>query len=226
MKTIPTTLVLILLSAAGLAAETRKLTLRAYLHDPVKPRGTEFSVEGDAKQSLPLRVGAISSAVEVAVTDGELRLQLADGKRAALAKVPGEWSSAIAIILPGATKDATPPYRVLLLDDSTKGFPWGSSQAVNLLSIDGAIQAGEHKLILQAGKTTAVPAVHKVNEFNIAQTNFHYKQGEQWVPFTERQLQYVDEMRRVFLIHATPGSQRPFVTTLVDHKPQELLDEN
>ncbi len=71
---------------------------------------------------------------------------------------------------------------------------------MNLLSIDSAIQAGEHKLILQAGKTTAVPAVHKVNEFNIAQTNFHYKQGEQWVPFTERQLQYVDEMRRVFLI--------------------------
>lgn len=226
MKTIPTILVLTLLSAASLAAETRKLMLRAYLHDPVKPRGTEFSVEGGAKQPLPLRTGMLSSPVEVPVADGELRLQLADGQRAALAKVPGDWASIIAIIVPGTGKEATLPYRLLLLDDSPKAFPWGGSQAVNMLPIDSAIQAGEHKLILQAGKTTAVPAVRQVNEFNIAQTNFHYKQGEQWVPFTERQLQYVDEMRRVFLIHATPGSQRPFVTTLVDHKPVELSDKN
>jgi hypothetical protein len=226
MRTIASTLILLFLGTASLAADTKKLVLRAYLHDPVKPRGAEFKVEGGDPQPLPLRTGALSSAVEVPVTDGELRLQLADGKRAALAKVPGEWTNAIAIILPDTAKDAALPYRVLMLEDSAKAFPWGSSQAVNLLPIDGAIQAGEHKLILQSGKVTRVPAVRQVNEFNIAQTNFNYQQGERWVPFTERQLQYLDEMRRVFLIYATPGSQRPFVTTLVDHKPVELSEKN
>jgi hypothetical protein len=33
-------------------------------------------------------------------------------------------------------------------------------------------------------------------------------------------LQFVDDMRRVFLIYSTPGAQQPFVTTLIDHQPR------
>jgi hypothetical protein len=225
MKAIPATLLLMVLSVVCLRAETRKLMLRAYLHDPSKANGPEFSVEG-GKQPLPLRADMISSAVEVALNDGDLRLQFADGQQAAQAKVPGKWTSAIAIIVPGPGSDAALPYRMLLLDDSATTFPWGTSQAVNLLGSDSEITAGELKLTLEAGKITPVPAVRQRDELNIAQTNFRCKVDGQWVLFAERQLQYVDDTRRVFLIHAIPGSQRPFVTTLLDHKPDDLPEKN
>ena len=61
-----------------------------------------------------------------------------------------------------------------------------------------------------------MPPVTKVNEFNMAQTNFYYQQGEAWVVFTERQLQYLDASRRLFIIHATPGALQPTITTIVD----------
>jgi hypothetical protein len=64
-----------------------------------------------------------------------------------------------------------------------------------------------------------VPPVTKVNEFNMAQTNFFYQQGEAWVVFTERQLQYLDASRRLFIIHATPGALQPTITTIVDIMP-------
>ena len=61
-----------------------------------------------------------------------------------------------------------------------------------------------------------MPPVTKVNEFNMAQTNFFYQQGEAWVVFTERQLQYLDASRRLFIIHSTPGALQPTITTIVD----------
>jgi hypothetical protein len=59
--------------------------------------------------------------------------------------------------------------------------------------------------------------VSKKDEFNMAQTNFYYKEKDAWVPFIERQLQYVDTTRRIFLVYLTPGSTQPFVTTIVDN---------
>jgi hypothetical protein len=53
----------------------------------------------------------------------------------------------------------------------------------------------------------------------MAQTNFYYQQGEAWVPFTERQLQFLDVCRRIFIIHATPGALQPTITTIVDIMP-------
>jgi hypothetical protein len=54
----------------------------------------------------------------------------------------------------------------------------------------------------------------------MAQVNFYLRDGETLVPFTERRLRFVDEIRRIFLVHATPGSQQPTVTTLVDYQPR------
>jgi len=106
--------------------------------------------------------------------------------------------------------------RWVLPDGSEKAFPAGESAGLPLISAETAIQAGEHRLPVHPGKITRVPPVKKVDEFNMAQTNFYYQQGGSWVAFTERQLQFLDASRRVFIIHATPGAIQPTVTTIVD----------
>jgi hypothetical protein len=85
-----------------------------------------------------------------------------------------------------------------------------------LIGVKTAIQAGEHRLPINLGEITRVPPVTKVNEYNMAQTNFYYQKGYSWVAFTERQLQYFDAYRRLFIVHATPGALTPKVTTIVD----------
>ena len=129
--------------------------------------------------------------------------------------LPPNLKRAVVIVLP-APAGEKPAYRMLLIDDSAKAFPGGESRVLPLIGVETAIQAGEHRLPIHPGKITRVPPVTKVNEFNMAQTNFYYQEGEAWVPFTERQLQYLDASRRLFIIHATPGALQPTITTIVD----------
>ena len=203
------------------AQPARELEMRAYLHDPVRPATTlQFKDKSGTLTALDLRTEGLSPACKTTLQDEELVIHLSDGGVAARVKVPAEIKRAAVLLLPAA-KEAVPPYRMIVLDDSPAAFRWGESKVISLLGVETAVQAGEHKLPLPAGKITALPEVKKVDEFNMAQTNFYYREGGAWVPFTERRLQFTNEVRRIFVVHATPGSQQPFVTTLVDYKPHE-----
>ncbi|MEO5713731.1 MAG: hypothetical protein ABIT37_09615 [Luteolibacter sp.] len=136
---------------------------------------------------------------------------------AATVKVGDGVTSLIVIILPGS--QSKPPFRMIALDDSPKSFPWGESKAVNLTPVDFALEVGDQKLLLPGGKITAVPKVTKVDEYNRAQTNFYYKDGEQWVVASERPMQYVATLRRLFLIYKTPNALAPDVRTVIDQPP-------
>jgi hypothetical protein len=81
---------------------------------------------------------------------------------------------------------------VVLINEAPDVFKRGESRAVSLVPVETALQAGEHKLQILPGKVVA---------------------------FTERQLQFLDEFRRVFLIHITPGATQPFVSTILDAAP-------
>ncbi len=134
---------------------------------------------------------------------------------AASTNLPKDMKRVIAVIMPSPSSK-TLAYRMMIIDDSEKGFPKGESLVLSLVGVEIAVEAGEHKLPISPGKITRVPPVKEVNDFNMAQTNFYYQQKESWVTFTERQLQYLDACRRLFIIHVTPGALQPTVTTIVD----------
>jgi hypothetical protein len=213
------------LSADAQSSEGAPLIqIRAMLHDPVNPAAELFVPEKSGTvEKLNLVAASLSETQTVRTINGSLVLYksaTADLKKpqegvAATVKVPANLKRAIAIIIP-AQAGQNPAYRMVLIDDSAAGFPKGESRVLSLLGVDTAIEAGEHKLPVSPGKITNVPAVKKVNEFNMAQTNFYFKEGTSWVAFTERQLQYLDDFRRIFIVHVTPGSTQPFVSTVVD----------
>jgi hypothetical protein len=213
---------LLLATITPLVAQTRRdIELRAFLHDPVRPAARlQYPDKTRSLQPLALMVEGLSEPCTASLVDDELLLHDESGAIAARGKVAASCKRAAVIVLPAAA-GSTPPYRLIVLDDAPSAFPWGSSQVISLLGVETALQAGEHRIALPPGKNTALPEVKKVDEFNMAQVNFHYREGQQWVPFTERRLQFVGDIRRIFLVHATPGSQRPFVVTLVDHRPPE-----
>jgi hypothetical protein len=218
-------------SLAAHAQEKEKqvpVQIRAVLHDPANPTANLFySDKTGAVVPLEFRPKDLTDPLLMLPANGSLVLYdkaaIDPGNPAASlaasAKLPAGIKRAIAVVLP-ARPGAKPAYRLMVIDDSESAFSGGESLALSLLGMETAIQAGEHKLPVHPGKITRVPPVRKVNEFNMAQTNFYYKDGGSWVAFTERQLQYIDACRRLFIIHVTPGALQPTVTTIVDINPK------
>jgi len=203
------------------------LQVRAVLHDPVHPVAELYLPDPTGTVvKLKLVAEGLSEAQTSQPVNGSLVLYNTDkvdpknpaASLAASVIIPPNTKRAIIVVLP-APPAATPAYRMVLINDADAAFPKGESRVLSLLPVDTAIKAGEHSLPVPAGKIVHVPAVKKVNEFNMAQTNFYYKDGTDWVPFTERQLQYLDEFRRIFIVHVTPGATQPSVTTVIDTTP-------
>lgn len=206
-----------------------KISIRATLHDPVNPVADLF-VADDAGgfARLNLIPQGLSNAQLTVPVNGSLALYKTaavdiknpQASMVASVKVPQGLKKGIIVIVP-AGENANPPYRMVLVDDSPTGFPKGESRVLSLVPVETALEIGEHKLPAASGKLTNVPPVKKVNEFNMAQTNFYYKDRatSSWVPITERQLQYLDEFRRIFIIHTTLGAADPSVATIVDTAP-------
>jgi len=216
------------LPVAGQAQQDAPLPvrIRAVLHDPVHPTAELFYPDKTGTVvKLDFRPQDLTQELSMLPVNGSLVLYdkaVIDPKKpeaslAASVKLPPDLKRAMVVVLPAAA-GSKPAYRMVVIDDSDKAFPKGESRVLPLVGVETAIQAGEHKLPVHPGKITTVPPVTKRNEFNMAQTNFYYQQGKAWVPFTERQLQYLDAYRRIFIIHATPGALQPTITTIVDTK--------
>jgi hypothetical protein len=233
IRRISATLALLFGWVAFAVGQDSALQIRAVLQDPAHPEA-KFFVGKVSEPLLPLKLAeeGLTESQKVATENGSLNLFSSAtvdktnplASLAATVKVPVGPSRLIVIIVPGAP-GATPPYRMVVLDDAPTSFPWGESKAVNLTPVDFALEVGDQKLLLPGGKITAIPKVTKLDEYYRAQTNFYYKQADQWVVAAERQMQYVDTLRRVFVIYKTPDALAPDVRTLVD-QPPAVLEKN
>jgi hypothetical protein len=201
---------------------------RAVLHDPKNPVANLFYADKTGT-IVPLNFSPqdLTEAMFTVPMNGSLVLYDKaevdpDNPAASLVasvKLPPNIKRAIVVVLP-APEGKKPAYRMMVIDDSEKAFPKGESRVLPLIGVKTAIQAGEHRISIEPGKICRVPPVRSVSEYNMAQTNFYYREGEAWIVFTERQLQYMDACRRLFIIHTTPGAGSPTVTTIVDIAPE------
>jgi len=138
---------------------------------------------------------------------------------AAQVAVPKNMQRAIVIIIPGPA-NSSPAYRMVLIDDSAEAFPPGASKVLTLVSFDTALEAGEHKVLCSPGKVTNVAAVKKLDPYNMAQTDFYFKENDAWTVFSECKMKYIDAYRQIFIAYIRPGSKAPELTTLIDLMPR------
>ncbi|RYD24159.1 MAG: hypothetical protein EOP88_01285 [Verrucomicrobiaceae bacterium] len=218
--------VVVLALAKPAAGQDAKIQIRALLNDPSK-RTAELFVGKPGESMTPLQLAeeGFTEPQQVTLEDGTLKLFSSatvdkTNPQASLAgsvKIPASFTRVMLIIVPGGKGRA--PYLMVPINDDPKSFPWGESRALNMTAVDFALEVGDQKLVLPGGKITEVPKVTKVDEYNRAQTNFYYKQGDQWVIAAERQMQYVSSLRRVFLIYKSENALAPDVRTILDQPP-------
>lgn len=198
--------------------------IRAVLHDPANPAAELFYPEKKgAVVKLEFRPQDLTPPLSMLPVDGSLVLyDKADvdpknpaASVAASVKLPPNFKRALLVVSP-APAGSKPAYRMELIDDSAQAFPKGESRVISFVSMETTLDVGEHQLKISAGSITRVPAVKKVDEYNMAPTSFSYKEGDSSVTFSERQLQYLDGFRRIFIVYQTPGGSQPTVTTIVD----------
>jgi hypothetical protein len=231
--TLPNKILLLIagLIPAAVSAQSRPseppVQFRVVLHDPARGvADLHYADESGEISELNLRPKALSEALFSHPVDGRLQFfheAAVDPKKpgpalAASAKLPAGARRVMVILLP-APKERKLRYGMLILDDSEKGFPHGESRVVPLLDADLGIQAGEYRLPIRAGEITRVPPVKRVDDYHMAQTNFYYRKGDEWTVFTERQLQYLDTCRRLFIVHQSAGAAAPTVSTILDVAP-------
>lgn len=239
MSNLVLSLVLLIGMSSGVSAQQTNqaapLQLRAILHDPTNRAANLFySDKNGVIHPINFRPHDLTNVMEIQPLNGSIVLydkaiinpEKPEESVAATCKVTAEMKKIIIVVIP-APEDSKPAYRLILINDSEQTFARGESQIISLIPVDAAIQAGEHKLQIPSGKITRLPAVRGVNEYNKAQTNFYYSKNDSWIAFTERQLNYVDATRRIFIIHATLGALQPVVTTIVDTTmPTEATSTN
>ena len=178
------------LSLIGNAQEApTPVRVRAVLHDPVNPNAELFYTDkAGAVKRLDFRPRDFTEPLFMLPLNGSLVLydtavidpENLAASMAASVILPPAVQRAVVVVLPSPPGGKT-AYRIVLIDDSEKAFPFGESRALSLINVETAIQAGEHKLRVHPGKITAVPSVRKVNDFNMAQTNFYYQQDRKSV---------------------------------------------
>ncbi len=203
--------------------------IRALLHDPTRPAVDLFVADQNGVVAkLNLSPANLSPAQMTAPVNGSVvfydtaavDLKKPQDHIAGTIKLPPSTRKAIIILMP--TEPGSMRFRSLLIDETGNEFPNGESRVLSLVPVETAIEVGEHKLPLASGKITPVPAVKKVNEYHMAQMNFHYKEGANWVTFTERQVQFLDNFRRIFIIFVPPGGNQPYINTIVDTVPVKI----
>lgn len=210
------------------AETTRPLIVRAVLNDPVNP-GTVFQIRasGEVFNQLALMNEAVPEPVTIDMAGETLSLY---GEKAGDAKVPPVLAAAqipasmqrCMLIITPAPKGAKLPYQMVAFNDSPQAFPFGESRVLNTTIVPMAMEAGSTKVSVPPGAFVALKSVKDVNEYKMAQTNFYMKSGESWLPVSERQIQYLDTMRRIFIVYVTPGSTSALVRTIIDHEPPKI----
>jgi len=207
---------------------TRNIEIRAVLQDPMNP-GAAFQVRTTPStfEKLELVAEGLCIAKRISVTDNTVALY---GPTSSDPKI-GPPIVASAVVAPAVERcllvivpeppGGKLPYHLLVLDDTGKAFPFGESRVVNLTNVALGMQAGATRLSLPAHSVTPLPLIKEVNEYHMAQTNFYAKSdnGDQWMPFAERQVQYLETVRRISLIDVAPGAVAPTIRTVIDHVP-------
>lgn len=214
-------------SLAGYSQENLEppVQVRVILHAPMNPEADLYYMDR-SNEFLPVqfRTQNLSRPFNVVPLNGTLVFydkpnvdpKNLEASVAARAKIPAGIRRAIVVVAP-AGSEGKPDYRLLVIDDSKKAFSGGESLVLPLVNTKVVVHAGEHIIPVYPGKLAKVPFVEEKDDFNMAQTNFHYQEGSgSWVTFAERKLQYLEASRRIFIIHKTPRALQPQVTTIID----------
>jgi hypothetical protein len=177
----------------------------------------------------PVSRSSISEVIPCAAPNNSISfVSSADKKPLATASIPASVNSALLVFIQLPAKPIAAnnsevikpvvdnPWRVLVVDDSSKSFPHGGAFVANFYSQDIRFIIGEHKGLLHAAGMHGYEMPTDKDTFNMASVVFEFKDGEKWINASETALKFVSGIRYLIFAFADPISGRPRVESYQD----------
>jgi hypothetical protein len=214
---------LILLSALLSAQESRQIQCRFLSFGAVEnPPTVIAAAEKAAETTCPLSSSQISGKVVCLAVENKIPfLSAADRKPFATAIIPPGVNSALLVFIqvPGGSKGDAPVWKILVIEDTPKSFPFGGAFVANFYSKDIRFIIGEHKGMLHAGDLHGYTMPTERDSFNMAPVVFEFLQGDKWRIANESALRFLPGMRYLIFAYVDPVSGRPRIRTYQDFEP-------
>ncbi|MDQ8190284.1 hypothetical protein [Roseibacillus persicicus] len=127
-----------------------------------------------------------------------------------------------AIFIPSG--DADKPYKILVLDETEKAFPLGSTILVNLAPEPTRITLGEHDMTIPPGKMEKIPMATNVNDLKQATVRiFVPMEGpRKWRPVSSTTWRILPELRNLAIAYQNPKNGRTSVNCYQEVPPWRL----
>jgi hypothetical protein len=203
------------------ADETRRIECRFLrFGGETAPSIGVASAEGE-RIKCPLPDTAISSKVACPAMGNVISfVTLPENQPFAKARIPAGINSALLVFvkMPEPAKEPADKdvWRVMVLDDSRKGFPDGGALVANFHNKEIRFVIGEHKGMLKAGGFHGYAMPQQLDSFNMAPVIFQFQQGESWRTANESALRFLQGTRYLILAYSDPASGRPRINTYQD----------
>ncbi|MFK7912021.1 MAG: hypothetical protein AB8F34_15680 [Akkermansiaceae bacterium] len=127
----------------------------------------------------------------------------------------------LAIFLP--TNNIEKPYRLIILDESEKAFPMGSTLVYNLSNTDFRITLGERAETIKPLKRTTIPLPKKTNKLRQATVRTYFKDNtKKWVVINSTVWKTSEKLRGLAIAYIHPLNNKPVVTCFQETPPWRL----
>lgn len=204
---------------AAAAEEETKVSCRFYSLESTSPPPLINVSASGAEVICKVPNGSISKEVVCIATGGAITfLSPTDRQPAAIAKIPANLKRAILIFVAGPKTPGALPWRVLVIEDSTKNMPDGGAYVVNFHNQDIRCVIGEAKIQLRPAMSSGVGLPEKRDDFNMAPVAVQFQLGDTWRNASETMLRFLPGMRYLIFAFLDPASGRPKVHTIQDTK--------
>lgn len=214
---------LLLFPALLSAQESRQIQCRFLSFGGVEnPTSVIAASENGTEITCPLSSSQISAKIDCFAVGNKIPfLSTTDRKPIATATIPQGVDSALLVFIqaPGGAKGDASVWKILVIEDSSKNFPYGGAFVANFYRKDIRFIIGEHKGMLHAGGLHGYAMPTKRDSFNMAPVVFEFLQGDKWRIANESALRFLPGMRYLIFAYVDPVSGRPRIRTYQDFEP-------
>ena len=211
---------LLLFPALLSAQESRQIQCRFLSFGGLEnPPAVIAAAENGTETTCPLSSSQISRKVACFAVGNKIPfLSSVDRKPIATATIPSGVSSALLVFIqaPAGSETDAPAWKVLVIEDTPKSFPYGGAFVANFYNKEIRFIIGEHKGMLRAGGLNGYAMPEERDSFNMAPVVFEFLQGDKWRIANESALRFLPGMRYLIFAYVDPVSGRPRISTYQD----------
>lgn len=217
---------LLLVFPALLAAqESRQIQCRFLSFGGVEnPPAVIAAAEKGTETTCPLSSSQISQKIACFAVGNKIPfLSAVDRKPIATATIPPGVNSALLVFIqvPAGSATDAPAWKILVIEDTPKNFPYGGAFIANFYSKEIRFIVGEHKGMLRPGGLHGYAMPKERDSFNMAPVVFEFLRDDKWRIANESALRFLPGMRYLIFAYVDPISGRPRISTYQDFLPPD-----